>query len=1061
MRALPTFLFLLLLAPPVGAAEVDYLRDVKPILRAHCFACHGAVRQKAGLRLDAAPLITKGGRHGSPIVAGKPNTSLLLDAVLGRGRPRMPPEEDAEALKAQDIATLRAWIEQGAKMPEEAIPEDPSKHWAFQPPVRPAIPSASGANPIDAFLAVERARAKTSGSPPADRGILLRRLYLDLIGVPPTREELAAFEQSAILNPQSAIEQVVDRLLADPRYGERWGRHWMDVWRYSDPFGSGEEYRYSQRHIWRWRDWIIESLNADVGYDRMVREMLAGDEIAPTDRNTLRATGYLARNWYKFNRNAWMQDSVEYTAAGFLGLTFRCARCHDHKYDPISQVDYYQLRAFFEPHDIRIDPVPGQADVNKDGVARAFDAKPEIPTYLFQRGDERSPDTSRKLSPGVPTFLGGDLAIRPPENTLATYRVTLPGAVAEAERITRAELERAESEVKTATAAVTALRQRRDKLAAGEKPTEPVVEPWFTDSFATKSDAWQIVRGQWAWEAGKLVGKVPGAFSTVSLKKNHPANLMGRLRYKTTGGTIGSVGFSYDVTDNDFQAVYVNAGPTSAVRPFHRVAGADTYPQEGVVPYPVKFSQEVTLDFAVRGNLLNVWADGKLTSVCRLPRARQAGTFTIWTHEATAEFLELRLLELPDTVALAQKAGDTTMSPLAAPVVLTKEDAERAVARAEGLVKVAGDRVTLARAELESIAQRAAAEEAKYAEPRQEGRFQTLARAASKAERQVNLLRARIEQKAVAEAEAAAAKDDPTYTPLVKLPSTTSTGRRLALANWIVDRKNPLTARVAVNHVWMRHFGTPLVASVANFGLAGSKPTHPELLDWLASEFMDSGWSMKRLHRLIVTSEVYRMSSANVGENRMRDPENRTLWRMNPRRMEAEVVRDSLLAIGGTLDHAMGGPILDEKQGQTSRRRSVYFRFNNEYRMPWLDAFDPASPTECYQRRDSVIPQQALTLFNSALAINQSRRLAKSLPADRFIEAAFEAILGRKPGAEERTRCETFLREQVALYAMPGKLTPFPAGFGDVLPPAADPAQRAREDLLSVLFNHNDFVTIR
>jgi hypothetical protein len=218
---------------------------------------------------------------------------------------------------------------------------------------------------------------------------------------------------------------------------------------------------------------------------------------------------------------------------------------------------------------------------------------------------------------------------------------------------------------------------------------------------------------------------------------------------------------------------------------------------------------------------------------------------------------------------------------------------------------------------------------------------------------------------------------------------------------------------------------------------------------------------MKRLHRLIVTSEAYRMGSANVGENRTRDPENRTLWRMNPRRMEAEVVRDSLLAIGGTLDLTMGGPVLDEKQGQTSRRRSVYFRFNNEYRMPWLDAFDPASPTECYQRRDSVIPQQALTLFNSTLAINQSRRLAKSLPADGFIEAAFETILGRQPGAEERTRCETFLREQVALYAMPGKLTPFPAGFGDVLPPATDPAQRAREDLLGVLFNHNDFVTIR
>src|SRR5215211_2161831 len=180
----------------------------------------------------------------------------------------------------------------------------------------------------------------------------------------------------------------------------------MDVWRYSDPFGNGEEYRYSQRHVWRWRDWIVESLNADKGYDRMIVEMLAGDEIAPGDRDTLRATGYLARNWYKFNRTAWIQDTVEYTAAGFLGITLRCARCHDHKYDPVSQADYYRFRAVFEPHDVRIDPVAGQPDVNKDGVARAFDKTPEAPTYLFVRGDERNPDKSRTMPPAIPAGEG-------------------------------------------------------------------------------------------------------------------------------------------------------------------------------------------------------------------------------------------------------------------------------------------------------------------------------------------------------------------------------------------------------------------------------------------------------------------------------------------------------------------------------------------------------------------------------------------------------------------------------------------------------------------------------
>jgi hypothetical protein len=322
-------------------------------------------------------------------------------------------------------------------------------------------------------------------------------------------------------------------------------------------------------------------------------------------------------------------------------------------------------------------------------------------------------------------------------------------------------------------------------------------------------------------------------------------------------------------------------------------------------------------------------------------------------------------------------------------------------------------------------------------------------------------------RKARAEAVVAAGKGDPTYTPLLQFSPAVSTGRRLALARWITDRRNPLTARVAVNHIWMRHFGRPLVATVANFGLNGQKPTHPELLDWLAVELMESGWSMKKLHRLLVTSDTYRLSSsAAAAASRSADPDNRYLWRMNSRRMEAEAVRDSLLAAAGQLDPVMGGPILDEGLGQTSHRRSVYFRFNTEYRMRFLDQFDAASPTECYERRESVVPQQALALFNSALALNQSRLLAKHLTAaapapDAFVTAAFEQVLGRPPTAEERARCERFLRRQAGLVQNVTRLTPFPPGPDAVTLPSPDPAQRARESLVHVLFNHNDFVTIR
>ena len=655
MRHVYWALVCLIFADTTSAAEVDYIRDVKPILSARCFACHGAVRQKAGLRLDARALIHKGSKSNPVIVPGRADRSLLVDAVLGKDRGRMPPEKEGAALTETEIATLRAWIDQGARGPNEPIPPDPRQHWAFRPPVKAALPEPR--NPIDAFVSAGWRKHGLHPNPPADKPTLLRRVYLDLVGVPPTRDELHAFLAD---QAPDAYEKVVDRLLASPSYGERWGRHWMDVWRYSDPFGSAQEFRYSQRHIWRWRDWIIESLNKDKGYDRMIVEMLAGDEVAPAERDTLRATGYLARNWYKFNRNAWMQDTVEYTAAGFLGLTLRCARCHDHKYDPLTQQDYYRFRAFFEPHDIRIDPLPGQPDIVKDGVARAFDAKPEAETYLFRRGDERMPDKSRPLTPAVPAFLGGELAVKPVRFAGPDLLRTLAPAAEEARRLARADLQAADAAVKQAAIAVAAARQRLDAIGKGKQPVEQPPPPFLHDTFArARPEVWQVVRGQWAWDKGKLVCRAPSAFATVTTKSSLPANLMGRVRFRTTGGGVRSVGLSYDVAGDSFQAIYINAGDTSAVRAFHRVKGQDVYPQEGVVPHPVKVGDEVTLDFAVRGNLLNTWVNGKLRNVYRLPTPRHAGAFSLWTHEATAEFLELRWMPCPRACCWPTSPGRT------------------------------------------------------------------------------------------------------------------------------------------------------------------------------------------------------------------------------------------------------------------------------------------------------------------------------------------------------------------------------------------------------------------
>ncbi|HUR53430.1 MAG TPA: DUF1549 domain-containing protein, partial [Gemmataceae bacterium] len=428
----------LLTAAVLAVATPDYARDIAPLLRTKCAACHGAVRQKAGLRLDAGQLVLKGAKNGPVVLPGRPDESPLIAAITpdAKGHRHMPPEGEGEALTTKQIAQFRAWISTGAKAPDEPVPEGPKSHWAYQPPKQLAAPGPG--NPIDAFLSAARAKQNIPANPEADKPTLLRRVYLDLIGVPPTTDELHAFVKDTSAD---AYEKVVETLLASPMYGERWGRHWMDVWRYSDPFGSGEEFRYSQRHVWRWRDWIVESLNADKGYDRMVVEMLAGDEVAPGDRDTLRATGYLARNWYKFNRTAWIQDTVEYTASGFLGITMRCARCHDHKYDPVSQVDYFRFRAVFEPHDVRIDPIPGQPDVNKDGVARAFDKTPDAPTYLFVRGDERTPDKSRVLSPGAPTIFGTDLSVKAVTFAPKDFAGSLPTIAAEARRLAKANLD--------------------------------------------------------------------------------------------------------------------------------------------------------------------------------------------------------------------------------------------------------------------------------------------------------------------------------------------------------------------------------------------------------------------------------------------------------------------------------------------------------------------------------------------------------------------------------------------------------------------------------------------
>jgi mono/diheme cytochrome c family protein len=1116
---------LLLITASSVRANVDYVKQVKPIFQMHCVSCHGALKQKGELRLDASPLVLKGGKDGAIVVAGSGEKSRLIDALTGaHDVTRMP--KDADPLKPAEIALIKQWIDEGAKAPDEAIPDGPQSHWAFKPPVRPAVPVVKNAdwvrNPIDAFIAADHEKRGLTPRPQASKETLLRRVTLDLTGLPPTREESSAFLSDY---SSDAYEKVVDRLLASPRYGERWGRHWMDVWRYSDWDGYGPEVRHSQPHIWKWRDWIIESLNEDKSYDRMVREMLAGDEIAPADPKTLRATGFLVRNWFKFNRNVWMEGVVEHTGKAFLGMTLNCAKCHDHMFDPVSQREYYAFRAIFEPYNIRMDNVATTLDTKVDGLPRVSDTDENAKTFLFIRGDERRPKTDESIPPTVPAIFGGKFEpqkvnLPPPAyypGLDPNVRKLMLAAADNSITVAQAEVGKTQAALAVAQTAYTALAQapaqNEPKPVAGVAGAAVTPKPFLEEDFdSLKADVWKLGPGKWTYKDGALSQSDPALeFKSIGSLADHPPDFTARVEFKITGGTTyHSVGLSFDANDSgDEQAVYLSAhAPDPGVSVFYLKSNTPVYKDQGRLSTPVKLNEPYELRVDVRDRLVNVYVNAKLVLAHKLLKARQPGHFKLWTYDATATFTNARVEMLKPDAQLADRIEGGT------PVIVPLDPKARLLAAATALrlanetLDIAKLKVNVASAEKASLAARITADDAKYA-PVARADTKDLALAAGRAQRFVELCKAevsaQIAQNALTAAQLATKKSDSKavkvlsdaglkligekaalegarvnldkpsdkYAPVTQLYPATSTGRRLALANWITSRENPTAARVAVNHVWMRHFGTPIVSTVFDFGLNGKRPTNQPLLDWLAVQFEDDGWSMKKLHRMMVTSATYRMRSdtdATSADDKKLDPDNVYYWRANSHRMEAEVVRDSLLFVGGTLDLATSGPDIDFEQGLKVARRSVYFRHAHEKQMTFLQLFDAASPNECYRREQSVMPQQALAMANSPLALAQSRRIATQLTRETggsgdslksFITTAFEQVLNRAPATKEIETCETFLSDQEQRLRNASSLTAFASGDVAGVPASWDPAQRARENLILVLINHNDFVTIR
>ncbi len=859
----------------MGEDAALYLEQIKPVLKERCYACHGALKQKGDLRLDTAALVLQGGSSGKVIDLSLPDQSeLILRLTTHDESDRMPPE--GKPVEPETIDAIRNWIQQGAPIPTGEPPEqDPLEHWAFQSPMKANFTHPQNtSHPIDALLENEHDRLGISPQDEAEPSLLMRRLFLDLVGLPPSPDQIKLFLEDPT---DSNFEQVVDQLLASPQYGERWGRHWMDVWRYTDWFGLGAQLRYSAKHIWHWRDWIVESLNEDKGYDQMIREMLAADELYPMDNDRLRATGFLVRNYFLFNRTTWLDKTIEHTSKAFLGLTMQCGKCHDHKYDPITSQDYYRFRAILEPHQVRTDALPGKSDLEQNGLPRAFDMHPEELTYVHVRGNEKNPDKSKQMQPSPPAFLKNiPFSITP---------VSLPS-----------------------------------------ESHHPALKPYVLNTLL--SEANDHIR---------------------SLSNKQPS---GKSK-----------------TENQDSAS----------------------------------SEPSLLELEIKAARLKPDA---------LTTAHQAMRTKAFRPDA------------PDLKNLELKAGKAAFEHEKA-----KLELELAIAR-KSLRDGKEDKKEALGKALEKVQSRLDQRIQSFEE---NPRFYTPIRASLKA----------LESPAETGEERRRPYPDQ------------STGRRTALANWIIHPNNPLTARVAINHIWMRHFGAPLVDPVTDFGRRTPAPKLQSVLDDLAVRLRDNHWRMKPIHKLIVTSKAYRRSSSDLKaapNNLTSDSDNQYLWRQNPKRMESQVVRDSLLALARQLNSQMGGPDIDPKSKKQQHRRSLYFTHSRDDQHKFLNLFDDASILACYRRPESIIPQQALALSNSMISSESAEAIARTLESDlgdssnhpnAFIEAAFLRLLGWHPSEEELEICLTTLKQW--------KTEPEDAGN--------NPSPRA--SLVHALLNHNDFITIR
>ncbi|MAT16557.1 MAG: hypothetical protein CMJ46_14955 [Planctomyces sp.] len=1143
-------------ADPIDDAV--YQHKIKPLLEKRCFACHGALKQESSLRVDSAESLFRGGDIGPAVVPGQLDESWLYQTITGEAGFLMPPE--GEPLANDEIALIKSWIEAGAPVPEDDHPEaDPQDHWAFQPIVQPPLPAVTNGewaqSPVDFFIAAQHEERGLTPAPPAEKAILLRRVYLDLVGLPPTPEELHAFLSD---NRPEAYQEVVDKLLDSPQYGERWGRHWMDVWRYSDWYGrrSVSDMTNSYSTIWRWRDWIISSLNNDKGYDQMVREMLAADELYPEDRESHVATGFIVRNYYRWNYHTWLKDNVEHTGKAFLGLTFNCCECHDHKYDPIGQNEYFAMRAFFEPLDLRHNRVPRETDPGpfpdyelsvlnppiRTGQVQIYDRYPEKETKLYTGGVETNIVADKPpVDAGGPAFLSGnELDIAAVDLPVTAWYPGLQPFVIEEETIKRSDmvkqayhvwkteepslLEKISSlesqlrELKQQSlpalsdedALASTSNQQALQLAAesGRRtlqhgmpqpvPFDDQTELRFRiklikDGLANFQLSQDLAAGRTnlyiVFTNGEIQAYIPGQGTVPQTigsygQLDQPRNFEAQLRFQPENDqallTLSDLDFGASILSDTAISLHGWKPSNSANCGIFLDVHPNTIAEFDDIVFQQRDEAEPTLTVDFEFPLYLPGSDPSGAANWQVSRfsTGDGHSEVILLGELTPEQTQLREQISNLTKELAgptlrleelttrHAAAESELAAYRATVEaehtryartgVSAEEIEKQVAEASRLRREANHQ--------KSVADKNAAAYAVHVAQQLPADQQDRAKQIEDAEKSLATAQQTLvtTEKAITDATAE-------YEPLSRQFPKQSTGKRAALAKWITDPANPLPARVAVNHLWGRHFGQPLVKTTYDFGRNGAKPTHPELLDWLAAELQQNNWSFKHLHRLIVTSQTYQQSSSTKeanAENKTLDQDNRSLWHYPGHRLEAEVIRDSLLQVSGELDTTFYGQEIEHEEGATSGRRSVYLSHHGEGKLPFLEMFDVADPCDCYVRKTSVMPQQALALANSDLALRLSQKLAARLWEQQsdetannadFVRAAFERILSRPATDAELTASVTFLeRQQALLENGTGEVT---SDEKSLLPD--EPAERARQNLIQALFNHSDFITVR